>query len=148
MADPFSELVDGELELVFLSRRSGDEALERAPSYFFHLKNRFTGETMGEIELRGGNYRGILLYSGHIGYEVYPAFRGKHYAERASRLLFPAARRFDLNPLWITCNPDNLPSRRTCERLGGVLVEIVEVPRNTALYARGDHQKCRYRVDL
>lgn len=146
--NPFSELTDEELRLVFLSRRSGDEALERAPAYYFHMQHAFTGEIMGEIELRGANYRGILLYSGHIGYEVFPAFRGNHYAERACRLLFPAARRLGLDPLWITCNPENLPSRRTCERLGGVLVDIVDVPRESDLYARGDHRKCRYRVDL
>ena len=34
--------------------------------------------------------------------------------------------------LWITCNPDNLASRRSCERLGAQYVDIVPVPRETA----------------
>jgi predicted acetyltransferase len=79
---------------------------------------------------------------------VYPFARGHHYAERACRLLLPLARRHGIQPLWITCNPDNFPSRRTCERLGAKLVEIVAVPPRDPLYLRGDHEKCRYRLDL
>jgi tagatose 1,6-diphosphate aldolase len=60
----------------------------------------------------------------------------------------PLARRHGINPLWITCNPDNHASRRTCERLGATLVEIVPVPVGHTLYQRGEREKCRYRVDL
>jgi tagatose 1,6-diphosphate aldolase len=102
----------------------------------------------GGISLRAQTTRGIEMYYGHFGYRVYPFARGHHYAERACRLLLPLARRHGIQPLWITCNPDNLPSRRTCERLGAKLVEIVPVPPRDPLYLRGDHEKCRYRLDL
>jgi tagatose 1,6-diphosphate aldolase len=102
----------------------------------------------GSITLRIGSSRDIELYVGHIGYQVFPAMRGHHYAERASRLLFSLAKRHGLGPLWITCNPDNFASRRTCERLGGTLIDIVPVPADHELYARGDRQKCRYRVAI
>lgn len=46
------------------------------------------------------------------------------------------------------CNPDNAASRRTIERLGGKLVEIVRVPVNSELYEIGDRESCRFRVDL
>ena len=42
----------------------------------------------------------------------------------------------------ITCNPDNLPSRRTLERLGGDLLEIVDLPPDNDMYQRGERQKC------
>jgi RimJ/RimL family protein N-acetyltransferase len=103
---------------------------------------------LGGITLRVGRSPPIELYYGHVGYHVFPAARGQHYAERACRLLLPLARRHGLNPLWITCNPDNLASRRTCERLGMRLVETVAVPGEDALYLRGEREKCRYRLDL
>lgn len=140
-------LRDGELILDFAKYLPGDANLERAPAYHFRMLHAATGEAMGDIELRNGNYSGILLYSGHFGYEVYPAFRGNHFAERACRLLIPVAHHLGINPLWITCNPENAASRRTCERLGAELVEIIDVPKYINLHARGDRRKCRYRVD-
>ena len=58
------------------------------------------------------------------------------------------AKKHQINPLWITCNPDNIASRRTCEIAGGKLVEIVELPSNNDQYHKGDRNKCRYRFDL
>ena len=88
------------------------------------------------------------MYGGHIGYGVLPRYRGHRYAARACKLLFPLARRHGLNPLWITCNPDNIASRRTCELAGGKLVEIVDLPEDIDMYQAGERQKCRYRFDL
>jgi tagatose 1,6-diphosphate aldolase len=102
----------------------------------------------GGIGLRVGTTPAIEMYYGHIGYNVYPPARGRHFAERACRLLLPLARSHGLDVLWITCNPDNLASRRTCERLGMTLVDIVSVPPSEPLYARGDREKCRYRLRL
>jgi tagatose 1,6-diphosphate aldolase len=102
----------------------------------------------GGIGLRIGSNQKIEMYYGHLGYHVYPPARGRHYAERSVRLLLPLARRHGLTTLWITCNPDNLGSRRTCEHLGATLVSIVPVPEDDTLYARGDREKCRYRLNL
>jgi tagatose 1,6-diphosphate aldolase len=102
----------------------------------------------GGIGLRIGKTRDIQMYAGHIGYHVYPPARGHHYAERACRLLLPLARKHRINPLWITCNPDNLASRRTIERLGAEFVEIVPVPASHEMHARGEREKCRYRLTI
>jgi predicted acetyltransferase len=50
--------------------------------------------------------------------------------------------------LWITCNPENVASRRTCELVGGELVDIVDLPVDSDMYKEGARQKCRYRVKL
>ena len=102
----------------------------------------------GGVSLRIGAGESIELYYGHIGYHVYPPARGRHYAERACRLLLPLCRLHGLRTLWITCNPENAASRRTCERLGMNLVEIVSVPPEQPLHARGETVKCRYKLDL
>lgn len=141
-------LVDGELELVLGSTTAGDPVRGWAPAYHFDMRHRRTGALLGGISLRIGHSDHIRLYAGHIGYGVRPEHRGHHYAARSSRLLFDLARAHGLSELWITCNPDNEASRRTCELLGGVLVETVDVPPTDSVYEPGGERKCRYRVEL
>jgi len=132
-------------------RNAGDPACDRVPAYHFWMRLRAHPRAItivGGIGLRVGHTPHVERYAGHIGYHVYPPYRGHHYAERACRLLLPLARRHGLREVWITCNPDNGPSRRTCERLGATLVEVVAVPPDDSLYQRGEREKCRYRVDL
>jgi len=119
------------------------------PAYHFWMRLPLAGPAIaGAIALRISNDSNTCLYYGHIGYHVYPLHRGHHYAARACKLLFPLARRHGLSTLWITCNPDNAASRRTCEWIGADLVEIIDVPHGHPLIARGEKQKCRYRITL
>src|SRR4029450_8908872 len=145
--DP-GKLIDGELELVLSQRYPGDAMRGYAPAYRFNMTLAGKRGEIGNIEVRIGSGEYIVCYVGHIGYRVYPAFRGQHYAARSCKLLLPLARRHALNPLWITCNPDNYASRRTCELIGTTLVDIGDLPPDTDLYREGDRQKCRYRLDL
>ncbi|HEY7089346.1 MAG TPA: GNAT family N-acetyltransferase [Tepidisphaeraceae bacterium] len=136
-----------------LGHQPADPQRGWVPCYFFwmHLHSNPQPppiEIAGGISLRVGHNTELEMYGGHIGYGVYPPARGHHYAERACRLLLPLARHHDMRRLWITCNPDNVPSRRTCERLGCKLVEIVPVPPTHPLYQRGDREKCRYYIDV
>lgn len=133
-----------------------DRLAGKVPAYHFWMvvnRSHPVGRTIpirivGGIGFRVGQNRELELYSGHIGYHVYTPARGHHYAERAARLLFPLVRHHRISPVWITCNPDNFPSRRTIERLGGRLIDIVDIPEHHPFFARGERQKCRYRIDL
>src|SRR5262249_656495 len=116
------------------------------PNYHFNMV--VAHQIAGYIALRVGNVPSIVLYAGHIGYRVESAFRGHHYAARSCKLLLPLARSHGLNPLWITSNPDNFASRRTCELAGAKLVEIVDLPVDNDMFLSGERQKCRYRIDL
>jgi predicted acetyltransferase len=141
-------LVDAELELLLSYKYQGDEPRGWVPSYRFNMALTSKSTEAGNIELRIGNIPHILLYAGHIGYRVHPPYRGHHYAARACKLLVPLAKRHGLQTLWITCNPDNLASRRTCELAGATFVEIVDLPPDTDMYREGERQKCRYRLDI
>jgi tagatose 1,6-diphosphate aldolase len=102
----------------------------------------------GTVGLRIGTTRDLELYYGHAGYNVFPPARGNRYAERACRLLLPVARAHGMKFLWITCNPDNRASRRTCERLGAALMDVISIPPGHSLYVRGEREKCRYRLEV
>jgi predicted acetyltransferase len=141
-------LVDGDLALVLETEEAGDPARGIVPSYVFQMVQQPSGEEVGRISLRIGSSPHILFYAGHLGYGVHREHRGHHYAARACRLLLPLARAHGLRPLWITCNPGNTASRRTCELAGARFVEIVDLPEDSDMYLRGERQKCRYRLDL
>jgi predicted acetyltransferase len=145
--DPGS-LVDDDLQLKLIAKYAGDTDRGWVPTYRFMMTAPGSNSEMGNIELRIGNTHHVVMYAGHIGYRVHLPFRGHRYAARSCRLLIPLAQHYDLTPLWITCNPDNDPSRRTCEIVGAKLVEIVDLPSDTDMYREGERQKCRYRLDI
>jgi len=82
---------------------------------------------MGNISLRVGLTEKLKEFGGHIGYEVEEQYRGNNYAARSCRLLFPLIRKLGIKPIVITCAPDNLPSVRTIESLGGILISTQKV---------------------
>ncbi len=115
----------------------------------YHFDMMVDAARAGTISLRIGVSERLIRYAGQVGFAVDAAFRGRRIAERATRLLFPLALSHGLDPLWIGCNPDNAASRRTIERLGGVFVELVDLPPDYDRYiSRGERQKLRYRIDL
>lgn len=62
-------------------------------------------------------------------------------------LLLPLARRLGIDPLWITCDPENMASRRSLEIAGAEFVEIVDVPESCGIRKFGGKlRKCRYRL--
>jgi tagatose 1,6-diphosphate aldolase len=143
--DP-GELHDGELRL--LLRETTPAMSGRVPTYRFELVREPDRAKVGALDLRIGQTPDVLVYAGHIGYRVHEGFRGQRYAARASRLVLPLAKMHGLRELWITCDPDNDASRRTCELIGGELVSTVAVPKSHPYYQTGSRAKCRFRILL
>lgn len=141
-------LIDHDLSVVLKRRTPPDPAKDWVAAYDFALCQTGTDDAVGNVSFRAQPHPMLELYRGHIGYNVDPNYRGRHFAERAVRLLLPFIRVHGFSAIWITCNPTNWPSRRTCERLGATLVEIVPLPPSEEMYAKGDREKCRYRLDL
>ena len=143
--DP-GELRDGDLRLILHEAVQG--TVNRSPAYRFYMTREPSGVRVGRIELRISNTPDIILYVGHIGYNVDEPYRGNRYAARSCWLLYDLARMHGFTELWITCDPENVPSRRTCELAGGIFVSIVPVPPDHPFYKAGSFAKCRFRIPL
>ena len=128
--------------------RTEEEDRERGwlPAYYFAICLA-DGTEVGNCELRVG-YNVNTYYGGNIGYTVRPEHRGHRYAAKACGLLFLLARKHGMEYLIITCDPDNIASRKTCEYAGGSLEEIVDLPKDNEMYRAGARKKCIYRVRL
>ena len=140
-------LVDGDLELVLVRTTPADPVKHYVPGYEFEMRHPGKTVALGIIRLRIGS-ASALRYPGHIGYEVKRRFRGHRYAARSCRLLLPLARAHGLKAVWLTVDPRNVPSQRTCEILGAVHVETVRIPKAHEMYAQGARYRRRYRVRL
>ena len=119
----------------------------RVPTCFFRMMSADRNVELGTVNLRIGSTLHVERYAGHIGYGVHPAHRGHHYAARSVQLLLPVARRLGIDPMWITCDPENLASRRSLEIAGAEMIEIVDVPEDCGIRKYGGKaRKCRYRL--
>lgn len=137
-----SFLKNDEIQLVLERTENGDAEKNWVPAYHFSIQDR-DGTKVGICDLRVG-YNDNLYYGGHIGYTVFPKYRGHHYAGKACLLLFQLARKHNMEYLYITCNPDNYASRKTCEYAGGKLLEIAELPEGNDMRDNGEFEKCIY----
>ena len=117
------------------------------PAYHFKICRLSDAIEVGFCDLRIGHNEG-LYYGGNIGYTVYEQFRGNHYAGKACLLLFELAHSHMMEYLYITCNPDNFASKKTCEFAGATLEKIIDLPIDNDMYLEGERRKCIYRVNL
>lgn len=121
--------------------------IANAPEYRFAIHLRSDGTRVGRIHLRITHDAVVLRAIGHAGYAVDDAHQRRGYATRAVRLIQQLAREHSLSPLWILIAPDNIASRRTVERVGFHLVDVVAASPE-ALAIDVAPEVCRYRWDV
>lgn len=143
----FDYLTDGVIDLKIKEKVSPNFEKGYVPTYKYIITLHGSDESIGTINMRVG-MNDNLYYVGNIGYGIDEPFRGNHYAARACNIIKDVAVAHDMNQVIITCNPDNLPSRRTCEKVGLTLLEIVDIPPHVNLYQIGERQKCIYEWNL
>jgi predicted acetyltransferase len=76
---------------------------------------------LGRIAIRHRLTPRLREVGGHIGYDVRPSARRQGHATAMLRTALPVARQLNVNPALVTCDTDNVGSRKVIERNGGVL---------------------------
>ncbi|HHV94048.1 MAG TPA: GNAT family N-acetyltransferase [Firmicutes bacterium] len=138
-----ADLRDSEIYLHLERTADEDKKKGYVPAYYFKIRRREDDAVVGQCDLRIGHNHNTK-YGGNIGYEIYEPFRGNHYAAKACKLLFELARKHGMKEVVITCSPDNIASRKTCEYAGAEFEGIVDLPEWHELYKEGKRKTCRY----
>lgn len=63
----------------------------------------------------------LKKHGGHIGYSVVPSERKKGYGTEILRLLIEEAKKLGIEKILVTCDEDNIASKKVIEKNGGVL---------------------------
>ena len=142
LTPPTTDLRYCDISLEFLEIVPPDEIKGLVPFYKFRILDP-SDTAVGHINFRVGDTEHITQVVGHLGYSILEPFRGHSYAYQAVRAIAPLVRTTYKNVI-ITCNPDNLASKRTIEKLGAVFINIIAVPDYDPLYASGSRFKLRY----
>lgn len=132
-----------DIDLHLIKTVPGNKDKNWVPAYHFNISLSGSSEPIGAIDIRIG-YNENLYYGGHIGYLVNEEYRGNRYAAKAVWLLRRVAHAHGMKRLIITCNQENIASRKTCEYIGAIFLEIADVPEENDMYQRGEKQKCIY----
>lgn len=143
----FDYLTDGEIDLIIKEKRPANEEKGYVPIYIYKITLHKSLGSIGKINLRVG-YNEDLYYYGNIGYEIDERYRGNNYASKACKIIKQVAIAHGMNRLIITCNPDNIPSRKTIEKIGLKFREIADLPLNNNLYKLGERKQCIYEWNL
>jgi predicted acetyltransferase len=85
------------------------------------------GAVVGRSSIRFELNDSLLVEGGHIGYAVRPQYRQRGHATEILRQSLVVARANGVGRALVTCDDDNLGSRKAIEANGGVLENIVEV---------------------
>src|SRR5665647_3411714 len=78
-------------------------------------------EYLGRLSIRHQLTDALREFGGHIGYMVRPSARGQGHARALLAAALPIARDLGIDPALLTCDADNVGSRRVIESNGGVL---------------------------
>jgi predicted acetyltransferase len=81
---------------------------------------------LGRIALRHRLTEYLRTVGGHIGYDVRPSARRRGHATAMLAAVLPHAYARGIDPALVTCDVDNIASRRVIESNGGVLENVLQ----------------------
>jgi predicted acetyltransferase len=78
-------------------------------------------EYLGRISIRHRLTASLREIGGHIGYDIRPSARRRGHATAMLAAALPVARSLGIDAALLTCDEDNIASRKVIEANGGVL---------------------------
>lgn len=91
-------------------------------SYWLIVEEQYAGS----IDIRHKLTPALQKFGGHIGYQIRPSFRKKGYGELQLKLCLPYVWQMGIERALITCDDDNIASRKIIEANGGVLHDSID----------------------
>lgn len=105
------------------------------------------GEILGKISCRWEIEKGDLLRAGgHIGYVTSPKHRRQGVVTKLLAFALQEYNQRGIDRVLITANDNNLPSRKTIEKFGGQLENIIALEEDFPNPAMAGENICRYWV--
>jgi predicted acetyltransferase len=93
-------------------------------------------EFIGTATIRHRLTDKLLREGGHIGYDIRPSKRKKGYGKKLLALALPKAKELGIDRALITCDENNIGSKKIIEANGGVFENKVEMGKDKPLKLR------------
>lgn len=77
-------------------------------------------EVIGVINIRHCLNAYLFNVGGHIGYSVHPQYRKQGHATKMLQAALKFTQEWEITPVLVTCNKDNIASRKTIGKCNGV----------------------------
>jgi predicted acetyltransferase len=104
-----------------------------AQSTFWLVEN---DEIIGRSSIRHRLNDHLLKIGGHIGYDIRPSMRRRGYGKLILKLTLEKAKEMGIENALITCDINNIGSKKVIESNGGVLENEVDQGKDLPLKAR------------
>lgn len=126
------------IQHIYAQEERDKTAPDRVPNADFWLIDN--DEYIGRMSIRYKLNEHLLKIGGNIGYEIRPSKRRLGYGKEQLRLGLIQAKRDGLQRVLVTCDEDNIGSKKIIEHNGGQLENALEV--------EGSPRKLRYWIEL
>jgi predicted acetyltransferase len=98
-------------------------------------------EFIGRVDIRHDLTEHLLRVGGHIGYDIRPSKRKKGYGKKLLAMALPKAKALGITRVLVTCNENNIGSKKIIETNGGIF-------ENSVSMGTGNPRKLRYWITL
>ncbi len=105
-------------------KKGASFALGKIMDVGIDIADEFSGSTIGDLMVGT-----LKTLGGHIGYWVRPSARRRGIGSRAFLACLPHAYRLGIDPALVTCDEDNVASRRIIESGGGRYENVIGIKR-------------------
>lgn len=93
-----------------------DAGVVPATTYLYMLDD----DIVGCVNVRHCLNENLIHIGGHIGYSIAPKYRRQGYATQMLKETLQFCQQWEIWPVLVTCNKNNIASKKTIEKCGGI----------------------------